>query len=52
VHLPHEIIWNENLMKQGNFIDIFLALHVAGTYYVGRVYGADGAAALKTATHP
>ena len=32
VHLPHEIMWNANLMKQGNFIDIFLARHVSGTY--------------------
>ena len=32
VHLPHEIIWNANLMQQGNFIDIFLARHVSGTY--------------------
>ena len=22
VHLPHEIIWNANLMQQGNFIDV------------------------------
>jgi len=67
-------------MQQGNFIELFLARHVSGTYayhqehqmlscsirfsapgfwmggleshYVGRVYGADGAAALKTTTHP
>jgi len=32
VHLPHEIIWNANLMQQGNFIDLFLARHVSGTY--------------------
>jgi len=32
VHLPHEIMWNANLMQQGNFIDVFLALHVSGTY--------------------
>ena len=32
VHLPHEIIWNANLMQQGNFIDIFLARHVWGTH--------------------
>jgi len=31
VHLPHEIMWNVNLMQQGNFIDIFLARHVSGT---------------------
>jgi len=24
--------WNANLMQQGNFIDIFLARHVSGTY--------------------
>jgi hypothetical protein len=24
VHLPHEIIWNANLMEQGNFVDVFL----------------------------
>jgi len=32
VHLPHEIMWNANLMQLGNFIDIFLARHVSGTY--------------------
>ena len=32
VHLPHEIIWNANWMQQGNFIDVFLARHVSGTY--------------------
>jgi len=32
VHLLHEIIWNANLMQQGNFIDVFLARHVSGTY--------------------
>ena len=32
VHLPHEIKWNANLMQQGNFIDVFLALHVSGAY--------------------
>ena len=30
LHLPHEIMWNANLMQQGNFIDIFLARHVLG----------------------
>ena len=30
--LPHEIIWNANLMQQGNFSDVFLARHVSGTY--------------------
>jgi len=32
VHLPHEITSNANLMQQGNFIDVFLARHVSGTY--------------------
>ena len=32
VHLPHEIIWNANLMQQGNFIDVVLAQHVSATY--------------------
>jgi len=32
VHLPHEIMWNANLMQLGNFIDVFLARHVSGTY--------------------
>jgi len=32
VHLPHETMWNANLMQQGNFIDVFLARHVSGTY--------------------
>ena len=32
MHLPHEITWNANLMQQGNFIDVFLARHVSGTY--------------------
>ena len=32
MHLPHEIMWNANLMQQGNFIDISLARHVSGTY--------------------
>ena len=27
-----EIIWNANLMQQGNFIDVFLVRHVSGTY--------------------
>ena len=26
------IIWNDNLMQQGNFINVFLAPHVSGTY--------------------
>jgi len=32
MHLPHEIMRNANLIQQGNFIDIFLAQHVSGTY--------------------
>ena len=32
VHLPHEIKWNANLMQLGNFIDVFLAWYVSGTY--------------------
>jgi len=28
----HEIEWNANLMQLGNFIDVFLARHVSGTY--------------------
>jgi len=27
-----EILWNANLMQEGNFIDVFLARHVSGTY--------------------
>jgi hypothetical protein len=27
-----EIKWNANLMQLGNFIDVFLAPHVSGTY--------------------
>ena len=27
-----EIMWNAKLMQQGNFIDIFLARRVSGTY--------------------
>jgi len=30
--LQYEIMWNANLMQRGNFIDVFLALHVSGTY--------------------
>ena len=30
--LSHEITWNANLMQQGNFINVFLARHVSGTY--------------------
>jgi len=41
MHLPHEIILNANLMQQGNFIDIFLARHVSGTY--AHHQDADGA---------
>ena len=32
VHLPHEIMWNANLMQLGNFIDVFLARHFWGIY--------------------
>ena len=32
VHLPHEIKWNANLMQLGNIIDVFLTIHVSGTY--------------------
>jgi len=32
VHLPHEVMRNANLMQQGNFINIFLARNVSGTY--------------------
>ena len=28
----NEIIWTASLMQQGNFIDVFLARHVSGTY--------------------
>jgi len=31
VKLPQVIMWNGNLMQQGNFIDVFLAQHVSGT---------------------
>ena len=27
-----EIIWNANFLQQGNFIDVFLARQVSGTY--------------------
>jgi len=32
MRLSIEIMWNANLMQQGNFIDVFLARHVSGTY--------------------
>jgi len=32
IHLPCEIMWNANLMQQGNFINVFLAQHVSSTY--------------------
>jgi len=32
MHLPHEITWNANLMQHGDFINVFLARHVSGTY--------------------
>jgi len=28
----YEIKWNANLMQLGNFIDVFLARHISGTY--------------------
>jgi len=31
-YYAYEIMWNANLLQQGNFIDIFLARHVLGTY--------------------
>jgi len=62
VHLPHEITWNANLMQLGNFIDLFLARHVSGTYAhhqehwmlscTIRTAHTTYAAALKTTTHP
>jgi len=30
--LKYELKWNANLMQLGNFIDVFLARHVSGTY--------------------
>ena len=30
--LGPEVMWNANLMQLGNFIDVFLARHVSGTY--------------------
>jgi len=32
MHLSNEITWNVNFMQQGNFINVFLARHVSGTY--------------------
>ena len=32
VHLLHEIRWNASLMQLGNFIHVFLARRVSGTY--------------------
>ena len=32
IWVEHEIIWNANLMQQGNFINVFFAQHVSGTY--------------------
>ena len=32
MHLSHKIMWNVNLMQQGNSVDIFLARHVSGAY--------------------
>jgi len=28
----YDLIWTANLMQQGNFINVFLARHVSGTY--------------------
>ena len=36
VHLPHETKWNGHLMQLGNFIYVFLARHVSGTYAIIR----------------
>ena len=60
VHLPHEIILNTNLMQQGNFINVFLARHVSGTYAHHQepqmlscpVCGADGAVHGNIRTMP
>ena len=30
--MTYEMKWNANLMQQDNFIDVFLAWHVSGTY--------------------
>ena len=32
VHLRREIKWNANFMQLGNFIEVFLARHISGTY--------------------
>ena len=32
LQIRHEKIWNANLMQHGNFINVFLARHVSGTY--------------------
>jgi hypothetical protein len=32
IYFKYEIMWNANVMQQGNFIDVFLARHVSGTY--------------------
>jgi hypothetical protein len=32
VHLSHEMMRNASLMQQGNFVDVFSALHVSGAY--------------------
>jgi len=53
-----EIMWNANLMQQGNFIDVFLAWHVSGAYPHHQEHWMlscsiwFSAAALKTTTHP
>ena len=30
--MSYKIIWNANLMQQGNFVNVFLAWHVSGIY--------------------
>ena len=58
VYLPHEIMWNANLMQRGNFINVFLARHVSGTYahhqehQIFSTAHTTYAAALKTTTQP
>jgi len=37
VHLPHEIMLNASLMQLGNFIDVFLGLHVSAAYIIGSI---------------
>jgi len=30
MHLLREMMWNANLMQQGNFVDMFLARYISG----------------------